>query len=322
MAKHILKRLLYSVVTLFIIMSIVFSLLRLMPIEGYFNNYEKMTPTQIMVGMEKLGLNQSLPRQLFGFYGQILQGDLGTSGKIRVNYPIDRMIASKMPLSMQMGLMSVSIAILAGLPLGVLMAKSKRSKSRLKLWSKFGTLFVVLIQSIPASVYYLFIQIFGTELINKFTNLPTLFQIDNPLSWVLPVLSLSLGNMAMYAMWIYRYMMDESNKDYVQLARAKGVPAGVISSRHIFRNAVVPMVQYIPTSILLTLMGSLYVESLYSVPGMGGLLVDAIKRQDNSLVQALVLVYTVISIFGLLLGDVVMSLMDPRIRLSEKGGAH
>ncbi|MFV0414535.1 MAG: ABC transporter permease, partial [Oscillospiraceae bacterium] len=231
MAKYILKRLLRSIATLFVIMSVVFSLLRLMPIEGYFNNYEKMSPTQIKVGMEKLGLNQPLPRQLLGFYGQLLQGDLGKSAKIRVNYPIDKIIASKMPLSMQMGLMSVALAILVGLPLGVMMAKSSRSKSRLKLWDKFGTLFVVLIQSIPASVYYLFIQIFGTEFINKFTNLPTLFQVNNPLSWVLPVVSLSLGNMAMYAMWMRRYMMDESNKDYVQLARAKGVPTGVISTR-------------------------------------------------------------------------------------------
>ncbi|MFV0413156.1 MAG: ABC transporter permease subunit, partial [Oscillospiraceae bacterium] len=91
--------------------------------------------------------------------------------------------------------------------------------------------------------------------------------------------------------------------------------------RHIFRNAVVPLVQYIPTSILLTLMGSLYVESLYSVPGMGGLLVDAIKRQDNPLVQSLVLVYTLISILGLLLGDIAMAMVDPRISLSGKEGA-
>ena len=133
--------------------------------------------------------------------------------------------------------------------------------------------------------------------------------------------SLSIGNIAYYAMWLRRYMVDESNKDYIRLARAKGVPNGKISFRHVFRNAFVPLVQYIPNSILFTLMGSLYVESLYSVPGMGGLLVTAIKRQDNTLVQALVLIYAVISILGLLFGDILMGIVDPRISFAKKEGS-
>jgi len=114
-----------------------------------------------------------------------------------------------------------------------------------------------------------------------------------------------------------RYMVDESNSEYALLARAKGLSSRVISFRHIFRNAVVPLIQYMPTSFMLTMMGSLYVESRYSIPGMGGLLVDAIKRQDNTLVQALVLIYTVLSIGGLLVGDVLMAAVDPRIRLAK-----
>ena len=87
-----------------------------------------------------------------------------------------------------------------------------------------------------------------------------------------------------------------------------------------FRNAIVPLAQFIPTSVILTLMGSLYVESLYSIPGMGGLLVQAIQRQDNTLVQALVLIYAAISILGLLVGDLFMALLDPRIALGKKEG--
>ena len=89
-------------------------------------------------------------------------------------------------------------------------------------------------------------------------------------------------------------------------------------SGHVFRNAFVPLVQYLPTSFLITLMGSIYVESLYSVPGMGGLLVDVIQRQDNTVVQALVLIYAAISILGLLIGDILMAVVDPRISLNEK----
>ena len=148
-----------------------------------------------------------------------------------------------------------------------------------------------------------------------------LFDAANPKSYILPVISLSIGNIAYYAMWLRRYMVDESNKDYIRLARAKGVPGSKISFRHVFRNAFVPLVQYIPNSILFTLMGSFYVESLYSVPGMGGLLVTAIKRQDNTLVQALVLIYAVISILGLLFGDILMGIVDPRISFAKKEGS-
>ena len=100
-----------------------------------------------------------------------------------------------------------------------------------------------------------------------------------------------------------------------------GVPEGKISRVHIFRNAFVPLVQYIPNSILFTLMGSLYVESLYSIPGMGGLLVQVIKIQDNTMVQALVVIYAAISVVGLLLGDVLMALVDPRISFTKKEGS-
>ena len=91
--------------------------------------------------------------------------------------------------------------------------------------------------------------------------------------WVLPVCSMSLGNVAFYAMWLRRYMVDESNKDYVRLALAKGVSESNIALRHIFRNAMVPLVQYIPSAFLHTVVGSIYIDSLYSIPGLGGLLV-------------------------------------------------
>jgi len=132
---------------------------------------------------------------------------------------------------------------------------------------------------------------------------------------------MSIGNIAYYAMWLRRYMVDESNKDYVKLARAKGLTQGEIMSKHVFRNAFVPMVQYIPTSILNTMIGSIYIESLYSIPGMGGLLVNVIMKQDNTMVQALVIVFASVGILGLILGDLLMCFVDPRISLVKKGGA-
>ena len=133
--------------------------------------------------------------------------------------------------------------------------------------------------------------------------------------------SLSIGSIVYYAMWLRRYMVDEANKDYIRLARAKGVPEGKISRVHVFRNAFVPLIQYIPNSILFTLMGSLYVESLYSIPGMGGLLVQVIKIQDNTMVEALVVIYSALSVVGLLLGDIMMAIFDPRISFTTKEGS-
>ena len=122
-------------------------------------------------------------------------------------------------------------------------------------------------------------------------------------------------------MWMRRYMVDQLNMDYIRLARAKGMTSTQVAFRHIFRNALVPMVQSLPASLLFTISGSLYVESLFSINGMGGLLVNSIQRQDNPLVQTMVLLYSVISVLGLLLGDLAMMLVDPRISFTKKGGS-
>ena len=180
----------------------------------------------------------------------------------------------------------------------------------------WNPVFIVLINAVPAAVYYIFIQMYGTS----WMGISMLFDRNNWVTWILPVFSMSLGSIASYAMWLRRYMLDEINKDYIRLARAKGVPSRRLMFRHVFRNAFVPMIQYIPASLLYTVCGSIYIESLYSIPGMGGLLVDVIGRQDNPMVQALVMIYSCIGIIGLLLGDLLMAVIDPRISFVKKEG--
>ena len=316
MARYILKRILRSMITMLIIIMVVFSLLRFMPIEGYFENFDKMSETQIEVRLTQLGLKDPLHVQLWNFLKQLASGDLGTSNIYRRGVSINEIVAEKIPISLRLGLISLAIALALGLPLGVLMARSTRT--RWKLWDKLGTVFIVVIQAVPAAAYHILIQFAGSQGPLK---LPMLFSQGNLTSYILPIFSLSIGNIAYYAMWLRRYMVDESNKDYIRLARAKGLPGSAISRRHVFRNAMVPLIQYIPNSILFTLMGSLYVESLYSIPGMGGLLVTVIKRQDNTMVQALVLIYAAISILGLLFGDILMAVLDPRISFTRKEGS-
>ena len=304
MLKYCVKRLASSLITLLIIITVVFVLLRQMPIEGYFDNFEKADQATINAKLEQLGLNDPIPVQLFNFLKNLLKGDLGMSARYSVGAPISEIIMKKAPVSIKLGVMSMALALLMGIPLGAAMARGKSG-----FWDRFGTVFIVFINAVPAAVYHIFIQMYGTS----FLGISMLYDEANVVTWILPVFSMALGNTAYYAMWLRRYMVDEMNKDYVRLARAKGVDSRKIMMKHVFRNAFVPMIQYIPTSLLYTVSGSIYIESLYSIPGMGGLLVDVIGRQDNPMVQAIVILYSCIGIVGLLLGDLLMGLIDPRI---------
>ena len=310
--RYILRRLVGATITLVIVLSIVFVLLRQMPIEGYFENFDKLSDAVIHARLEQLGMNDPIPVQLLEFFKSLLHGDLGESARYRVGANIVDIISEKAPISFAIGAMSMALAMLLGIPLGSAMARSKG-----RFWDKFGTLFIVIINAVPSAVYYILIQMYATDIF----DIPMLFERGNPVTWILPVFSMSLGNIAYYAMWLRRYMLDEMNKDYVKLARAKGVSTKKLTMRHVFRNAFVPMVQYIPTSLLYTIGGSIYIESLYSVPGMGGLLVDVIGRQDNPMVQAIVMIYCIIGVVGLLLGDLLMGVVDPRIKFAKKEGA-
>ncbi|MDD2561498.1 MAG: ABC transporter permease [Eubacteriales bacterium] len=311
MVKYILKRIGASLFTLIIILSVVFILLRQMPIEGYFDNFDKLDQAVIDARLQQMGLKAPILQQMLRFFTGLLHGDLGISARYSVGAPIADIIAQKAPLSIQMGVLSMALAIALGIPLGGAMARSKS-----KFWDRFGTAFIVFVNAIPAAVYYIYIQSYGSNAL----GISMLFDRSRAISWVLPVFSMSLGNIAYYAMWLRRYMLDELNKDYVQLARAKGVASRNITMGHVFRNAFVPMIQYIPTSLLYTVGGSIYIESLYSIPGMGGLLVDVISRQDNPMVQAIVMIYSCVGIVGMLLGDILMVFLDPRITFAKKEG--
>ncbi len=313
MLSYILKRLLQSILTLIIVITIVFGLMRLMPEEGYFGDgYEKLDEVQREVILEGMGLRDPLYKQLLDFYKQILKGDLGKSIIYRPKVDISKILVEKIPYSLKFGLAAMTLSLIVGLPLGIMMALNYKG-----FWDKLGTAYIVFINAVPAAIYYLFLQVYVTGLL----KIPMLFSQSNPLSWILPTISMSLGGMASYAMWMRRYMLDEINKDYVKLARAKGLSNKSIMVSHVMRNAFVPMAQYLPSAVLFTIAGSIYIESLYSIPGMGGLLVTAIQRQDNTLVQALVLIYSSIGIIGLFLGDIFMVILDPRIKLNKKAGA-
>ncbi len=311
MLQYTLRRLAHSLVTVFLVVTVVFLLMRLLPVEGYFgDSYDKLTPEQREAVLRRMGLLDPWHVQLYRFYSDLLRGDLGVSIIYRPNVPVREILALKIPYSLAFGMAALGLSLVAGLAMGVHMALHKGG-----WWDKAWSGYVVFVNAVPAAVYHLFTQLYVTEI----AGLPLLFSRFDPVSWILPTISISLGGIAGYAMWVRRFMVDELNKEYIRLARAKGLPSRAIMIKHVMRNAFVPLAQYLPATVLLTIGGSIYIESLYSIPGMGGLLVDAIQRQDNPLVQALVLVYSVLAIIGLFLGDVLMTLFDPRIRLERQG---
>jgi len=284
-----------------------------MPEEGYLGpSADKLSQQAREAMLRSMGLRDPLIVQVKNFWVNVFKGDLGKSSIYRPQTEITLILAEKIPYSIFFGLAAISISLLTGITAGAMMARTKG-----KLFDKTGTLFIVFMIAVPAVIYHLLIQLYAT----RWTGLPMLFNERRPESWILPTLSLSIAPLASYAMWMRRYMVDEINKDYVKLARAKGQTSQRIMLRHVFRNSFVPVVQYVPSSILYTIMGSIYVESLYSIPGMGGLLVQVISRQDNPLVQALVLIYSSMGVFGLMLGDIAMTIVDPRIKFAKKKGA-
>ena len=149
MTKYIVKRVLRSLITMFIIITVLFALLRMMPVEGYFENYDKMTEVQIQAKLNTLGLNDPMPVQLMHFYQQLFRGDLGTSNKYRIGVSINEIIGEKIPISLRLGLISLCIALVCGLSLGIAMARSTRT--RFKIGDKLGTVFIVIIQAMALS---------------------------------------------------------------------------------------------------------------------------------------------------------------------------
>ena len=165
--------------------------------------------------------------------------------------------------------------------------------------------------------------VYIVRLAGSFVGLPDSFPVLGAQDWrsyVLPSLILGLLSAPFIAVWIRRYMIDIHSQDFVRFARSKGLSEREISRKHIFKNAMVPLVSGIPGSIIGVISGATLTETVFAFPGMGKMLIDSVKASNNSMVVGLVFIFTCISIFSLLLGDIWMTIIDPRIKLTEKGG--
>lgn len=315
MTKYTIKRLLQSFVTVLVVATIVFLLMRMLPTDYYFTEDQVMKLTEEQKNDQLLaaGLLDPIDQQLLRFYRQLLQFDFGTSRRIQNGAPVLKVIGTKFAISMRLGSTALGIALILGVLMGIIQARHKD-----RFLDHVGTAYTIFVNAVPPLVSYSLVLAVGSKLL----GLPTLYSTRNATkSSILPIICLSLASIAHYALWTRRYMVDELNKDYIKLARIKGMSSKDIMVKHVLKNAFVPLVQYIPTSFLLTISGSLLAERFFSVPGMGPLLTDAITRYDLNVVQTLVIIYATLGVVGVFLGDVLMMVLDPRIKLADKGGS-
>ena len=314
MFRYTIKRLLQSLVTVLVVVTIVFLLMRMLPTDYFFTEDQliHLTPEQRQEQLQAAGLLDPVPEQLVRYYGQVLRFDFGESRRIQSGVDVTKVIGSKFTVSMRLGCTALVIALLVGVIIGVIQTLNKD-----RLLDHVGTAYTVFVNAVPSLVSYSLVLVFGSKVL----GLPPLYSTRNPgESSILPIVCLALASIASYALWTRRYMVDELNKDYIRLARVKGMSSGSIMVKHVFKNAFVPLVQQIPASFLYTIGGSLLVERFFSVPGMGPLLTDSIIRYDVNVVQTLAILYATLGIMGVFLGDILMMLVDPRIKLTGRGG--
>ena len=315
MFKYSVRRLLQGLLTVFIIATIVFLLMRLLPTDYYFTEDQlmKLTEEQKNEQLQIAGLLDPIWKQLINFYYDLLHFDFGTSRRIQSGVAVVTVIGTKFAISMKLGLTALVISLIIGVAMGILQTLFKD-----KLVDHIGTVYTVLVNAVPSLVMYSLVLVIGSRVFGLPSTYST--RVNTGLSSIMPIICMSLSSIAGYALWTRRYMVDELNKDYIKLARVKGLSQGQIMVKHVLRNAFVPLAQYLPASFLLTIGGSLLAERFFSVPGMGPLLTDAISRYDLNVVQTLVILYASLGILGVFLGDILMMIIDPRIKLAGSGG--
>lgn len=312
MFGYILRRIVATIPVMLIIAVFVFLLLRLTPGDpAAILAGDAATPAQLERIRERLGLNDPLYQQFFIWAGQVLQGDLGTS--LISNKSVSSMIGNRLGPTINIGVMTICMSVLIAVPMGVIAAWRHRT------WADFLVMsFSVLGFSVPVFVIgYILMHIFAIELrwVPVQGYKPLSAGLGEFLSRaILPSLTLATIYVALIARMTRASMLEVLGEDYVRTARAKGVRENVVLFRHALRNAAVPILTIIGTGFALLISGVVVTESVFNIPGIGRLTVDAILARDYPVIQAMILLTAGIYVLVNLLVDISYSFFDPRIR--------
>lgn len=249
-------------------------------------------------------------------YDKVLEYFKGTvyfGRSIVQNKFVTDMLAERMGISMKITLITVFFTYLIGYPFGIAMSKKPGG-----IIDKIGNVFIVLNYAIPGLVFYLFMKnILGSpDGIFGFLNLGLFYEEGKPLTLVPPIFCMVFLSIPGVIIWLRRFMIDELSSDYVKFARSKGLSENRIMYTHVLRNAIVPLVRNIPATFIGAIVGSYFVEKIWSIPGTGILLITALQNEpDVPVVQGLTVIYALLGMVSFLLGDIITVFFDPRIKL-------
>jgi ABC-type dipeptide/oligopeptide/nickel transport system permease component len=307
MISYLIKRLLQGGLVLFLVTFFTFTVMYYMPGDPARTmvGQARVTDEQLDLIREKWNLNDGFRERYVTWLGNLLSGDLGTS-MMRPGQDIGNMIQGASWMTLQLTTLAMLISLLVAIPVGVL-AATKRN-SFLDYISTFGS-------TLGVAVPNYWIGIMAIVLFSvKLGWLPP-YGADSWRAYILPVLVLSIEEMAAVMRLMRGTTIEILGQDYVKTAQAKGLRQNVILSRHVVRNALLPVITLIGYRMAFILSGTIVIETVFSWPGLGQLFFDAITNKDLQVVQAIVLLLTCIVVLMNIVTDMMYAVIDPRVRV-------
>ncbi|MFD1735313.1 oligopeptide ABC transporter permease [Bacillus salitolerans] len=305
MTKYLLQRIFYMVFTLFIIASATFFLMKLMP-GTPLTMEEKLTPEQRIIILEKYGLNDPVPVQYVKYIGNLVQGDLGISFQFD-NRGVTGLILDRIGPSAHLGFQAMLIGTILGILLGIVSAVNQNGTL-----DYISTIVAVFGIAIPSFVFAGLLQYWvGVKLM----WFPVAFW-DGPMYTVLPTIALLIGPLAVSARFIRTEMIEVLHSDYIVMARAKGVSKTAVVFKHALRNSLIPLITVIGPMAVNIMTGTLVIERIFSIPGLGEQFVRSINTNDYPMIMGTTIFFAGLFIFIVFVVDVLYGIIDPRIRLA------
>lgn len=319
MWKTIVRRVLIMIPQLFILSLLIFLLAKQMPGDPFTGLITPETDPNVIEELRvKSGFYDPWYVQYYNWITNAAQGDFGQSYTFKK--PVADIIGDRAMNTLLLSLLSVIFLYVLAIPLGVLAGRYHDS-----FLDKSIVLYSFISYAIPAFVLYLiFVFIFGYRLMWFPTSGTVEIGLD-PGTWsyywskfyhlLLPAASYALLGTTGVIQYLRSEIIDAKTMDYVKTARSKGIPMKKVYSRHIFRNSLLPIAAFLGFTITGLLGGSIFIETVFAYPGMGKLFVESISSRDYSVITALVMLYGFLALLGSLLSDIILSIVDPRIRI-------
>lgn len=305
MAKYILKRVLISIVTLWVLVTVVFILVRCMPGDPFQG--DKMTP-EIKANLEAYyGFDKTLPEQYITYIQNLLHGDFGYSMKY-MNQSVNKIIAQSFPYSFDLGIRALVFSISFGLILGILAALHRGKKL-----DYICVVVAILGTSIPDFIMGALLQyLFGI----KWGLLPVAQYLGFSYT-ILPSIGIGFYTLAMVSRLMRASMLEVIQQDYIKTAKSKGISKMKIVCRHQIRNAITPVVTVLGPVVASVLCGTFVIESIFAIPGMGKYYVESVQNLDYSLVLGMTVFFGFFLIAANLIVDILYGIIDPQVRVQE-----